>query len=190
MDQETIRILISGLLTASAGLGGALAAVWFNRKSTKETIRATVETAEAARKHEKSLEHARWLRDRKLAAYTAFVRHIGMMTDELDKAQRGGYPDPELLTAAGGAAFDNEILLLAPSPISQKVLRVTTAAETARRTAGNTHTEQGLAKYNEAKATMTKSFTEVRLLMRADLQNDFGLDGMPTPTTEIARSEN
>lgn len=176
MDQETIRLLISGLLTAGAGVGVAFIAAVFNRKNTQTTIAAAADTAEAARKHEKSLEHSRWLRDRKMAAYSGFIRHIGNLAHEFDKAQRTERPDTSAMPAAGGGVFETEVLLLAPPEIAMKAVQVTSAAEAAKKAAGNTHTDEGLATYTTALRSMSENFSALQQLMRKDLQTNYDMD--------------
>ncbi|MHA7209673.1 hypothetical protein [Arthrobacter sp. MDT1-65] len=86
MDQETIRLLVAAIGAVIAGLGGAFIAGDFNRRNTKASIKAAAEQAEAARRHDEVLEHAQWLRDRKVAAYQSFisqVREIDQLVGEL-----------------------------------------------------------------------------------------------------------
>lgn len=76
MDGETTRLFVTALLAVVAGLGGALIAGAFNSENTRTAIYAARQSAQEQREAERQSEHDRWLRDRKVDAYTKYLADV------------------------------------------------------------------------------------------------------------------
>ncbi|MET3349008.1 UNVERIFIED_ORG: hypothetical protein ABID57_000677 [Arthrobacter sp. UYEF1] len=172
MDQETLRLLVSGLLTAGAGIGGVLIAGRFNRKNTKDTITA----AEEQRNRDHATEHEQWLRDRKVEAYANFLAHTSAIADFIASGQQRKGIDADQLSALVEASHRNRITLLAPRHISEASNDLNKALTAAARAARSHPTPENTALYQEAEDAVMRLKDHIEALMRADLRTE------PTPT--------
>lgn len=171
MDQETIRLLVTGLLTASAGIGGAVIAGFFNRRNTHAVIRAGADAAEATRRHEKSLEHTQWLRDRKLAAYTtlmAQMQELDLLIQDTHKFP--GASDTSRIPELASKLGSDELMLLVPKKVDAGITSLflgvrAMIAATETFPAG----EEREAAYEKAADEFATRFVKLRSLIREDL---------------------
>lgn len=104
-------ILINQLVTTSgvivAALGGAGLTSWINRRNTLDTRDAAADLWQ----REQSREHASWMREKKLEAYTTFLKMMSTFNAEWGTAGPGGKADSALLQSFF-ARYENDALLI------------------------------------------------------------------------------
>ncbi|MDN4611460.1 hypothetical protein [Arthrobacter burdickii] len=128
MDGETIRLIVVACGAIIAGLGGALIAGAFNSGNTQATIEAARAAAAEQREADRELEHAQWLRDRKIDVYMAYIRKLHSVEIAI-AAMKDGIENPGIasITAAVKELFDMSLTMriLAPDNVANTAREVT-----------------------------------------------------------------
>lgn len=114
----------------AAGLGGAIIAGAFNSRNTLATIEAARETAEAQRKHDRELEHAQWLRDRKVDVYSKFLEEVHHLEFAMLNLYLGSRKDLNETLQRAGVLSVLHFRVLAPQPVWLAALRVALSIST------------------------------------------------------------
>lgn len=73
MEAEILRLIVTSTAVVVAGLGGATLTAVINRKNTKDTLASAQLASKEQWDQTQQREHALWLRDQKLEAYTEFL---------------------------------------------------------------------------------------------------------------------
>lgn len=73
MDSETVRLVATAISVVIAGLGGAIVAGLFNRRTAQQTLELTKRAEAEQWTKGKDLEHLQWHRNQKQAAYEKFL---------------------------------------------------------------------------------------------------------------------
>ncbi|MDQ0672959.1 hypothetical protein QFZ36_000520 [Pseudarthrobacter siccitolerans] len=180
MDGETIRLIVVACGAITAGLGGALIAGAFNSQNTAATIAAAREEAEAQREHERRLEHAQWLRDRKVDVYSKFLEEAHDLHLAMVNLYLGSRKDLDETLARASVVSVMQFRVLSPGPVWLAALRVALSISTLKdalvsikqRTAPDT------AFYDKASKELLEHIMHLEKLCSTDLEIEWADDGL------------
>lgn len=127
MDGETIRLIVVACGAIIAGLGGALIAGAFNSRNTLATIEASREAAETQREADREVEHDRWLRDRKVEAYTKYLADVHELELTIAEIRVGLKKDTAAVMEKARALSLLSLRVLAPRLVNEAAGDVVTA---------------------------------------------------------------
>lgn len=162
MDGETTRLVATAAGAVIAGLGGALIAGWFNRKNTKATIAA----ATVQWDRDQDLEHRRWLRDRKVVAYSAFLARMREIDVLLHEVHLNVADNPGRLSDLADVLVGDDLLLIAPPGVSEGVVEL---AKGLHRVVNVARSDPAEGTFLLAADDFADKFTELERQIRADL---------------------
>ncbi|MCP9000354.1 hypothetical protein NFC73_11535 [Pseudarthrobacter sp. RMG13] len=130
MDGETIRLIVVALGAIIAGLSGSLIAGAYNSQNTLATIEAARLAAETELEAGREMEHDRWLRDRKIDAYTALINQFRELDQMVREHHSGIYLKGTFdIVQASRNINTLEVRLLAPVNVSAAVADVILAMQ-------------------------------------------------------------
>lgn len=171
MDGETIRLIVVALGAIAAALSAQIIAGAYNSRNTIATIEAARLAAEAQREADRDVEHGRWLRDRKLVAYTTLMSQM----QEIDLLIQDTHKFPETadtsrITELASKLASDELMLLVPKKVKSAItslfpsVRAMIAA-----TADFPEGDERVAAYEKAADEFAARYVKLTALIREDL---------------------
>lgn len=177
MDQETIRLIVVALGAVIAGIMGQLIAGAFNSQNTQASLEAAREAARAQWAKDQELEHARWLRDKKIEAYSAFVRKIHAMALNMAEVYHRMNGDPSAALQQTKDLQVETLRMLAPRIVTlavqdtiQAYMKLSEVAVATIRTR---------VQDEEAYRSAQDAFTEGVILLELRMSTDLGIEVLP-----------
>lgn len=177
MDQETIRLIVVGLSAIAGGIIGQLIAGAFNSQNTLVTIEAAREAAGAQWEKDQELEHARWLRDKKVDAYSTFIRKIHAMALEMAEVYYRMDGDPAVSLQQTKDLQVEALRMLSPRPVTLAVEDTLRAHMQLSAVAADA--VRNRKQDEEAYRTAQDAFNESVILLERRMSADLGIEVLP-----------